>query len=442
WTATDECGNETSHSQTITVQDTTAPAFVEALPADATVECDAVPTADTLTATDNCGDATVTFNETITEGACAGEFTVVRTWTATDECGNETSHSQTITVQDNTAPTFVEALPADATVECDAVPTAETLTATDNCGDATVTFNETITEGACAGEFTVVRTWTATDECGNETSHSQTITVQDNTAPTIDNSNLENINIECGITPEGTLEAWLLNNAGATATDTCGNVTWSNDFGANTELDCANGAITVTFTATDECGNSATTTATYAIIDTVAPVLTVPSDVTIECTDDSSPTNTGTATATDDCAMPNVSFVDTEVAACGNTKTITRTWTATDACGNTASADQIITVIDSIAPTFVEALPADATVECDAVPTADTLTATDNCGDATVTFNETITEGACAGEFTVVRTWTATDECGNETSHSQTITVQDTTAPAFVEALPADATVE
>ncbi|TPV31557.1 hypothetical protein FJ651_15335, partial [Paucihalobacter ruber] len=275
FTASDECGNRTTTTATFTIEDNTAPTFVEALPADATVECDAVPTADTLTATDNCGDATVTFDETITEGACAGESVIVRTWTATDECGNETSHSQTITVQDTTAPAFVEALPADATVECDAVPTAETLTATDNCGDATVTFEEVTNEGECAGEFTVVRTWTATDECGNETSHSQTITVQDNTAPT-----------------------------------------------------------------------------------------------------------------------------------------------------------------------FVEALPADATVECDAVPTADTLTATDNCGDATVTLNEYITEGACAGEFTVVRTWTATDECGNETSHSQTITVQDTTAPAFVEALPADATVE
>ncbi|MBV7270759.1 HYR-like domain-containing protein, partial [Winogradskyella luteola] len=183
------------------------------------------------------------------------------------------------------------------------------------------------------------------------------------TPPTIDNSGLQNIDIQCGVTPDGTLEAWLNNNAGATATDTCGDVTWSNDFGANTDVDCANGNITVTFIATDSCGNTSSTTATYSIIDTVNPVLTIPGDVTIECTEDTTPANTGTATATDDCAAPNVTFVDTEVTACGNTKTISRTWTATDACGNSMSAVQTINVVDTTAPTFT--VPADITVECD-----------------------------------------------------------------------------
>ncbi|MEZ4856150.1 MAG: hypothetical protein R2812_06725 [Gelidibacter sp.] len=184
WTATDACGLTTEHSQTITVQDTTAPTFNEALPADLTVECDAVPTAETLTATDNCGDATVTFNETRNDGSCPSNYTLVRTWTATDACGLTTEHSQTITVQDTTAPTFNEALPTDLTVECDAVPTAETLTATDNCGDATVTFNETRNDGSCPSNYTLVRNLTATDACGLTTEHSQTITVQDTTAPT------------------------------------------------------------------------------------------------------------------------------------------------------------------------------------------------------------------------------------------------------------------
>ena len=134
WTATDACNNVTTHVQTITVQDTTAPTFVEALPTDSTVQCDAVPTAVTLTATDNCGEANVTFEEAIAQGSCPGAYTITRTWTATDACNNVTTHVQTITVQDTTAPTFVEALPTDSTVQCDAVPTAATLTATDNCG--------------------------------------------------------------------------------------------------------------------------------------------------------------------------------------------------------------------------------------------------------------------------------------------------------------------
>ncbi|MBC8883013.1 hypothetical protein H9X57_05240 [Flavobacterium piscinae] len=76
-----------------------------------------------LTATDNCGDAIVTFTESTEQGQCANAYVVTRTWTATDECGNETTHTQIITVQDTTAPAFVEELPANVSVECSAVPT-------------------------------------------------------------------------------------------------------------------------------------------------------------------------------------------------------------------------------------------------------------------------------------------------------------------------------
>ena len=46
------------------------------------------------------------------------------------------------------------------------------------------------------------------------------------------------------------------------------------------------------------------------------------------------------------------------------------------------------------------------------------------------------TSGACPGNYSVTRTWTATDDCGNFSTASQTITVQDTTAPVIA-ALPA-----
>ncbi|MFN5774351.1 hypothetical protein, partial [Flavobacterium sp.] len=103
---------------TITIQDTTNPTFVEALPADVTAECSNVPAAVTLTATDNCSAADVTFNEVTTASSCPGAYTLTRTWTATDACGNTTTHVQTVTVQDTTNPTFVETLPADVTAEC------------------------------------------------------------------------------------------------------------------------------------------------------------------------------------------------------------------------------------------------------------------------------------------------------------------------------------
>ncbi|WP_181161694.1 SprB repeat-containing protein, partial [Flavobacterium sp. GSA192] len=134
WTVTDQCGNAASATQTIKIQDVTAPVLSEA-PADITVECSAVPTAATLTATDNCDvNPVVTYNEVksnISE-TCASNYTLTRTWTAKDACGNESSKSQIITVEDKTKPVFVEALPANVTVECSEIPQAVTLTATDN----------------------------------------------------------------------------------------------------------------------------------------------------------------------------------------------------------------------------------------------------------------------------------------------------------------------
>ncbi|MCD8518492.1 MAG: PKD domain-containing protein [Flavobacterium sp.] len=175
YTVLDACNNSTSISKTFTIDDTTPPAFVEVLPTNVTVECNAVPTPVTLTATDVCGTATVTYNQVRTDGTCTYEYTLTRTWTATDECGNTTIHNQVITVQDNSNPTFVESLPADVTVECNAIPTPVTLTATDVCGTATVTYNQVRTDGTCANEYTLTRTWTATDECGNTTIHNQVI---------------------------------------------------------------------------------------------------------------------------------------------------------------------------------------------------------------------------------------------------------------------------
>ncbi|NHM05254.1 hypothetical protein, partial [Flavobacterium celericrescens] len=190
-------------TQTFTISDTTAPTFDMVIPADVTAECNAIPTAAVITASDNCDSAvSVVFTETTTAGTCANSYTLTRTWTATDVCGNSVSDSQVITVQDTTAPTFDMVIPADVTAECNAIPTAAVITASDNCDSAvSVVFTETTTAGTCANSYTLTRTWTATDVCGNSVSDSQVITVQDTTAPTFDMVIPADVTAECNAIP-------------------------------------------------------------------------------------------------------------------------------------------------------------------------------------------------------------------------------------------------
>ncbi|SEU17286.1 hypothetical protein SAMN05444285_1811, partial [Draconibacterium orientale] len=379
WTATDDCGNETSFTQTVTVSDNTAPTFNETLPlAEITAECDDVAEAVVLTAADNCdSDVPVEFTETRTDGNCANSYTLTRVWTATDDCGNETSFTQTVTVSDNTAPTFNETLPlAEITAECDDVAEAVVLTAADNCdSDVPVEFTETRTDGNCANSYTLTRVWTATDDCGNETSFTQTVTVSDNTAPTFNETlPLAEITAEC----DDVAEAVVL-----TAADNCDADVPVEFTETRTDGNCANSyTLTRTWTATDDCGNETSFTQTVTVSDNTAPTFneTLPlAEITAECDDVAEAV---VLTAADNCdADVPVEFTETRTDGnCANSYTLTRTWTATDDCGNETSFTQTVTVSDNTAPTFNETLPlAEITAECDDVVEAVVLTAADNC---------------------------------------------------------------
>ncbi|WP_179335132.1 DUF6923 family protein [Winogradskyella costae] len=355
--------NSTECTQSITINDTVAPSFT--VPADVTIECDGDVTDLTITGdvtdeADNCTTALeATFIDTLTEGSCPSLSVISRAWSLTDDCDNTTTLIQTITIQDTTAPTFTG--PADITIECDVDVTDLTITGDitdedDNCAaDLEATYTDSVEEGTCPGSSVITRTWTLADDCNNATTHIQTITVQDATAPTF----------------------------------------------------------------------------------------SVPADITIECDVDVSDLSiTGDVTdETDNCATAlEATYSDSvEDGTCPSASVITRTWSLTDDCDNTTTFVQTITVQDTTAPLFNETLPTDIVAECDAVPTAETLTASDNCGNAEVSFLEEITDGSCMGDYIIERTWTATDACGNDAVHTQIISVQDNTAPTSVTAF--DATV-
>ncbi|MBK7342576.1 MAG: hypothetical protein IPJ06_05375 [Saprospiraceae bacterium] len=157
----------------------------------------------TVTATDDCDqDVTVTFSEVITNGSCADNYVITRTWVAIDNCANASTLIQKITVEDNTPPVLTT-IPADITANCDGgnIPSIPTITATDNCdNNVTVSFVETQIDGSCPNSFTLIRTWTATDNCGNTVTGKQQISVGDTTPPEFDRDPAD-LTVECDAVP-------------------------------------------------------------------------------------------------------------------------------------------------------------------------------------------------------------------------------------------------
>ncbi|MBK6628507.1 MAG: hypothetical protein IPG35_13080 [Flavobacteriales bacterium] len=179
WSASDDCGNTSSATQTVTVVDNEAPVLL-GVPADLTLQCDEkLPEAPAVTAEDACSaNLEVILTEETIKGDCKNEFTVIRTWTVSDLCGNTASATQTIEVVDTTPPTILCAV-ADLETTCDKVPDAEACKASDNCDeDVQVLFTEDMSGKDCEKGYTITRTWTAVDDCGNSSELVQVITVK------------------------------------------------------------------------------------------------------------------------------------------------------------------------------------------------------------------------------------------------------------------------
>jgi gliding motility-associated-like protein len=108
------------------------------------------------------------------------------------------------------------------------------------------------------------------------------------------------------------------------------------------------------------------------------------------------------------------------------------TWTVTDGSGNTATATQVVTVVDNIDPVVV--CPSDFTAYGAADSTLTSLswtaaTATDNCSIDTIYSDIQI--GAYLPLGSTVVTYVAIDGSGNTDTCSFTITVVDTVSPVI-----------
>ncbi len=445
FTASDSLGNTATKTTTVTVVDTTAPAFTS-VPVDITVPATepgggAVVPLEALgpvAATDTVDDAVVITNDL--PAVCGPGDTIV-TFTATDGSGNTVTTTATVTVVDGTAPVFTSVPPAmsvEATGPAGAVVMLPAATAQDDGGGTVVITSDAPVDGVFPLGAIVV-TFTATDPAGNTSTATMTVTVGDATPPTF-----------TSVPPALTVEA-----AGADGTvvtlEMLGNAVASDlvsePVAVTNDLPpiCAPGVTVVTFTATDAAGNTATATTSVTVLDRTGPELTgVPPAMTVEAT--------GSEGALVELVAPSATdLVDGSVVVtsnpalpchCGPGETLV-TFTATDAAGNSTTATTLVTVLDRTAPVFTS-VPGDVTAEATGPSGATVVLAAAAANDA-VDANVVITNDAPAGGVfplgSTTVTYTATDASGNAATASTIVTVADGTAPSFT-GVPAGMTVE
>ena len=134
---------------------------------------------------------------------------------------------------------------------------------TDPCGIASLTYEDVFNgSGGCSGDEGIVRTYTATDGCGNISTFQQTLVFVDVEAPVFDFVPSD-VSITC--------DDDVIPLDDATATDAC------TDVSVTVSLDIVGGPcpepyqIVRVFTATDDCGNTATASQTISVSNNTNP---------------------------------------------------------------------------------------------------------------------------------------------------------------------------
>ncbi|HEX5705403.1 MAG TPA: PxKF domain-containing protein [Pyrinomonadaceae bacterium] len=374
WTATDQYGTMATCTQRVIVTSADA----------ATISC---PANKTYTATAGCertlssaeiGTPTVGGVGTTYEGVRSDHLALTDpfpagqtaiTWTATNSLGNA-SCVQIITINttggtDVTAPTLN--IPADislSTSECAVLLDDElgVATADDDCTNAVTISRTGLPQIACpipgnpgrtCDSFyfptgTTNITYTATDAAGNSTTLVQHVTIAESpaTPPTITAPNDVTMDTLATDASCGTYigDATL---GSAVAADNCPGVTVTRS-GVPAGNIFPVGPTTVTYTATDRTGQTATDTQVITVNDKTPPAISCPANITVylplNSTATSMPVTYPAATASDNCGGTTIGYS----IASGSTFSVgetTVTATATDTHSNTASCTFTITVL-------------------------------------------------------------------------------------------------
>jgi len=401
YTFTDGSNNTSICNFQVVVRDLTPPTIT--CPANQTVNatqglCTGTATWNNPSASDACSSYTLVVSNTAgssvststsTSSATFPKGTTTVTYTATDgsPASNNTACSFTVTVVDNQNPVLTNC-PNSATYtdisdnDCVLAVNWTPPSAADNCPGVVLTSTHQPGINFSDGTTTTV-TYTATDAVGNTAKCSFSITVLDNTNPTI--------TCPANITVAATSQncSATVNNLGTpNAADNCAPyLSLTNNAPVNATY-AGPGSTTVIWTVLDRSNRTATCAQTVTVTGSGNPSLTCPANVTV-------------TTVQNSCAASNVVLGTPTPSngACGGgtpvgqatnngpntyaTGTTTVTWNANFTGGGTASCTQTVTVNDGQNPVIT--CPANATVNagagtCVYSGSLGSATTSDNCG--------------------------------------------------------------
>ena len=431
WTAVDHCGNTTSTSQYISIEDNTAPVLSLVSANLGNIENGSLLTAgcsvteypywlfelneNSVDVFDLCSDnASVSFNmESDISYSCTTSGYLEKytpSWAVTDDCGNTSYFSFSLQVVDNTAPQFFG---SEVLYLCDGFEHGNAV-AIDDCSNTEVSYMESMAQNCGPGVFK--RIYYITDDCQNTTTAEQLVIdlSQNPELITLATSlNLEDVVYECELNSE--------NYSGMSEDDvvpmisclTDLEITFSETLIPNS---CDNGGskLQLLWIATTPCGYVDQLEYFIDVVDNAAPYFPdFQSEMELTCGDPMP-----VVIAEDDCNSVSLNIVENvENGDCPGESIITRTITATDICGNATTATQLIFMVDNEGPVFdLE----NSVCENEVISP---VLAFDECSEnhieATLVSEQTINQ--CTAFPIVEKTWKAEDHCGNLTEFVQLV---------------------
>ena len=381
---------------------------------------------------------------------------ITRSWTALDNNGNVGTCTQSIYLAKENLQNIV--FPTSRFDESAISCTGDAINDLTQTGEPMINGQPVRTGGGCnlfvgyqdqfeevcpPASYMIIRRWEVTDACDNNVRVGiQTILVVDKDPPVItcpDSFSVVSNLATCGATvilPQ------------ATATDSCSSFTiqpsWEFGTGYGPFSNVPVGVHTITYTATDQCGNSSECTSKVAVIDNAQPVAICRNELHIALTNDGfaevnaavfdggSRDNCGVVkweVARDGAARNNM-FADSIRFTCADVgQPISIRLRVYDAAGLSNECSTTVLIDDEARP-VITFCPPDITLDCSENVGDTYLTgyarASDNCGIQEIYFEDDADVNSC-NIGTVNRTWFAVDSAGNSATCQQLISLVDNT---------------